>query len=57
MKRSPGAGKAVKAERRLWWLARPFVWRWRLGYWDWDASKVALCFAFLGRAPVLRPRK
>lgn len=44
--------------RRLWWLSRPVVWRWRLGYWDWDAIKVALCFAALGRAPkVARPAR
>jgi hypothetical protein len=30
----------------LWWFSRPFVWRWRLGYWDWDASRVALRLAF-----------
>ena len=24
----------------FWWrMTRPFVWRWRLGYWDWDAIR------------------
>lgn len=30
---------------RLFWMTRPFVWRWRLGYWDWDASRVAMRLA------------
>lgn len=27
---------------RLWYLTRPLIWRWRLGYWDWDAIKAVL---------------
>ena len=32
----------------LFWISRPFVWRWRLGYWDWDASKTVLELAWRG---------
>ena len=26
---------------KLWAVRMLFVWRWRLGYWDWDAFKAA----------------
>ena len=30
----------------LWFAIRmPFVWRWRCGYWDWEA--IALCWRFV----------
>jgi hypothetical protein len=32
----------------LFWLSRPLVWRWRLGYWDWDAIRTALELAWRG---------
>ena len=37
--------------RRVWYLTRPFVWRWRLGYWDWDAIKVCLLFGLRWSGP------
>lgn len=31
-----------QARPGFWWgLKMLFVWRWRLGYWDWDAFRVA----------------
>jgi hypothetical protein len=41
----------MSIQRRLWYAGRPLVWRWRLGYWDWDAIRVAASFALTGRAP------
>jgi len=30
-----------KVRGRLWATKMLFVWRWRCGYWDWDAFKAA----------------
>ena len=31
----------VRLNNRLWAIKMFFVWRWRLGYWDFDALKSA----------------
>lgn len=29
---------------KLWAIRMLFVWRWRLGYWDWQAFRAAWCW-------------
>lgn len=38
----PTKPQAVEFRRkRLWAIKMLFVWRWRLGYWDWEAFRMA----------------
>ena len=41
-------GFANKASHLWWAFTRGFVWRWRLGYWDWEAWRSAIRVAVIG---------
>lgn len=38
---TPPSSPVTALPPRLWIVKMMFVWRWRLGYWDWDAFRLA----------------